>query len=586
MKKALIIAAASIAASLFAVSCVENIESASVAEIRQSKTEQLEALAEAYRIKAATDSLSAAAQAELYRAQAEHQRAMALLEQANADAEGLAAEKIRLQMEQEAQEFALEIEKLRLEYNKMILNLQNQIDAAYATMLDNANNRIVALFGSYREALEDLNTYKINLNNYQTNLVAAENYVIDVQETVKKETARLEGEIAKTKDAIALYENYSGFDKGELQEEFDKINEVESWVVYSEYNTALHEMDLAREDYETMYSDYYNIYNISETTVDVIKIIDSLCNGAFEYSAFYYDPKYEVFDPVAENEELTYSDYGYYYGFYSLNFTSYEIPDADDQWKDAADYYEYYIDGLDSEIDRYETNIEGLEAQIGTSPSTDEPAGTGLLGTIAGLEEDREAAVEAGNTAGVERIDAEIKAAQEEIARLKKEIGYREADIAEVEAEIAQVTAEAEHVAAMRKSYDEAYKSYAETVKAMKDHSLVSAYYAACIAVEAVYDKWSDIGQRINALNSMIQNGDIIDVDVKIAELEKKIAGYEEQIEELTSVDLKNAEDMVTYWENQIVIVTEQIAAQQAIVDRLKAALDEAMAEDEEAPAE
>ena len=556
-----------------------------MAEIRQSKTEQLEALAEAYRIQAATDSLSAAAQAELYRAQAEHQRAMALLEQANADAEGLAAEKIRLQMEQEAQEFALEIEKLRLEYNKKILNLQNQIDAAYATMLDNANNRIVALFGSYREALEDLNTYKINLNNYQTNLVAAENYVIDVQETVKKETARLEGEIAKTKDAIALYENYSGFDKGELQEEFDKINEVESWVVYSEYNTALHEMDLAREDYETMYSDYYDIGNISETTVDVIKIIDSLCNGAFKYY-FKNTSKLEKFDPVAENEELTYSDYGYYYGFYSLNFTSYEIPDADDQWKDAADYYEYYIDGLDSEIDRYETIIERLEAQIGTSPSTDEPAGTGELGIIAGLEEDREAAVEAGNTAGVERIDAEIKAAQEKIARLKKEIGYREADIAEVEAEIAQVTAEAEHVAAMRKSYDEAYKSYAETVKAMKDHSLVSAYYTACIAVEAVYDKWSDIGQRINALNRMIQSGDIIDVDEKIAELEEKIAGYEEQIEELTSVNLKNAEDMVTYWENQIVIVTEQIAAQQAIVDRLKAALDEAMAEDEEAPAE
>ena len=585
MKKALIIAAASIAASLFAVSCVENIESASVAEIRQSKTEQLEALAETYRLQAATDSLSAAAQAELYRAQAEHQRAMALLEQAKADAEGLAAEKIRLQMEQEAQKFALEIEKLRLEYNKKILDLQNKIDAAYATMLDNANNRIVALFGSYREALDDLNTYKINLNDYQTKLVAAENNVIDVQEEVKKETARLEGEIAKTKDAIALYENYSGFDKGELQEEFDKINEVESPVVYSEYKTALHEMELAREDYKTMYSDYYYIDNISETTVDVIKIIDSLCNGAFIYE-FYYDRKYEAFDPVAENEELTYSDYGYYYGFYSLNFTSYEIPDADDQWKDAADYYENYIDGKDSEIEGYETIIEGLEAQIGTSPSTDEPAGTGRLGTIAGLEEDREAAVEAGNTAGVERIDAEIKAAQEEIARLKKEIGYREADIAEVEAEIAQVTAEAEHVAAMRKSYDEAYKSYAETVKAMKDHSLVSAYYTACIAVDALYDKWSDINQRINALNSMIQSGDFIDVDVKIAELEEKIAGYEEQIEALTSVNLKNAEDLVTYWENQIVIVTEQIAAQQAIVDRLKAALDEAMAEDEEAPAE
>lgn len=584
MKKALIIAAASIAASLFAVSCVENIESASVAEIRQSKTEQLEALAEAYRIQAATDSLSAAAQAELYRAQAEHQRAMALLEQAKADAEGLAAEKIRLQMEQDAQEFALEIEKLRLEYNKKILDLQNQIDAAYATMLDNANNRIVALFGSYRDALEDLNTYKIDLNNYQTNLVAAENDVIDVQEEVKKETARLEGEIAKTKDAIALYENYSGFDKGELQEEFEKIY-VELEVALNECNSRIHEMDLAREDYETMYSDYYDIDNISETTVDVIKIIDSLCNGTFIYR-FDYDSKYEAFDPVAENEELTYSDYEYYNGFYPLNFTSYEIPDADDQWKDAADYYENYIDGKDSEIEGYENIIEGLEDQIGTSPSTDEPAGRGLLGDIAGLEEDREAAVEAGNTAGVERIDAEIKAAQEEIARLKKEIGYREADIAEVEAKIAQVTAEAEHVAAMRKSYDEAYKSYAETVKAMKDHSLVSAYYTACIAVDAVYDKWSDINQRMNALNSMIQSGDIIDVDVKIAELEEKIAGYEEDIEELTSVDLKNAEDLVTYWENQIVIVTEQIAAQQAIVDRLKAALDEAMAEDEEAPAE
>ncbi len=584
MKKALIIAAASIAASLFAVSCVENIESASVAEIRQSKTEQLEALAEAYRIQAATDSLSAAAQAELYRAQAEHQRAMALLEQAKADAEGLAAEKIRLQMEQEAQEFALEIEKLRLEYNKKILNLQNQIDAAYATMLDNANDRIVALFGSYRDALDDLNTYKIDLNNYQTNLVAAENDVIDVQEEVKKETARLEGEIAKTKDAIALYENYSGFDKGELQEEFEKIY-VELEVARNEYNSRIREMELAQKDYETMYSDYYNIRNISETTVDVIKIIDSLCNGAFIYK-FHCDPKYEAFDPVAENEELTYSDYGYYYGFNSLYFTSYEIPDADDQWKDAADYYENYIDGKDSEIEGYETIIEGLEAQIGTSPSTDEPAGTGQLGTIAGLEEDREAAVEAGNTAGVERIDAEIKAAQEKIARLKKEIGYREADIAEVEAEIAQVKAEAEHVAAMRKSYDEAYKSYAETVKAMKDHSLVSAYYTACIAVDALYDKWSDINQRRNALNSMIQSGDFIDVDVKIAELEEKIAGYEEDIEELTSVDLKKAEDLVTYWENKIVILTEQIAAQQAIVDRLKAALDEAMAEDEETPAE
>ena len=269
-----------------------------------------------------------------------------------------------------------------------------------------------------------------------------------------------------------------------------------------------------------------------------------------------------------------------------LHFTSYEIPDADDQWKDAADNYEYYIDGLDSEIEGYETIIERLDAQIGTSPSTDEPAGTGLLGTIAGLEEDREAAVEAGNTAGVERIDAEIKAAQEKIARLKKEIGYREADSAEVEAEIAQVTAEAEHVAAMRKSYDEAYKSYAETVKAMKDHSLVSAYYTACIAVEAAYDKWSALHQEWSSREGMIRNGGFIDVDAKIAELEEEIAGYEEQIEELTSVDLKDAEALVTHWENQIVIVTEQIAAQQALVDRLKAALDEAMAEDAEVPAE
>ena len=388
----------------------------------------------------------------------------------------------------------------------------------------------------------------------------------------------------KTKDDSDLYENYRGFDKGELQEEFEKID-VEREVALNECNSRIHEMELAREDYETMYSDYYDIYNISETTVDIIKIIDSLCNGAFDHR-FNSTSKSEEFDPVAENEELTYSDYRLYLGFPLLHFTSYEIPDADDQWKDAADNYEYYIDGLDSEIEGYETIIERLDAQIGTSPSTDEPAGTGLLGTIAGLEEDREAAVEAGNTAGVERIDAEIKAAQEKIARLKKEIGYREADIAEVEAEIAQVTAEAEHVAAMRKSYDEAYKSYAETVKAMKDHSLVSAYYTACIAVEAAYDKWSALHQEWSTLEGMIRNGGFIDVDAKIAELEEEIAGYEEQIEELTSVDLKDAEALVTHWENQIVIVTEQIAAQQAIVDRLKAALDEAMAEDEEVPAE
>lgn len=369
MKKFLILASALFAAAVFTTSCVETVESTTVTELRNAKAAEMSAYADMIKAQAKADSVEQAAYNDYLKAQAEYQKAWAEYEKALADKTNANTDLARQQMEQSKQKFELELERLRKQYELDMLNLQIEMDRLYNESIDNANERINTLYRNYTTEFNRLIGLKDDLNEANLDYLKADNDILDAQEYVAKETARLDALIAKSNAAIAFYESYSGVDVEEIN---DRLAEIAPAITVkrSEMQSRRYEMDEAKSTLEEWLNSTYQTgyYNVTENTHPAVKIIDSLINHYQELGLtvnLYYN--WAVNDYAIKRElytvkgkdvapELAYnSNYDYEYEVYYYSEESIESIYAD-----LKSNIQNYIDNANYNIQDYQSQIDNM----------------------------------------------------------------------------------------------------------------------------------------------------------------------------------------------------------------------------------
>lgn len=375
MKKFLILASALFAAAVFTTSCVETVESTTVTELRNAKAAEMSAYADMIKAKAKADSVEQAAHNDYLKAEAEYHKALAEYQKAQADKTNANTDLLRQQMEQSKQKFELELERLRKQYELDMLNLQIEMDRLYNESIDNANERINTLYLNYTTEFNRLIGLKDDLNEANLDYLKADNDILDAQEYVAKETARLDALIAKSNAAIAFYESYSGVDVEEIN---DRLAEIAPAITVkrSEMQSRMYEMNEAESTleewlnstYQTGHNYQTGYYNVTENTHPAVKIIDSLINHYQElgltvdlynnWAVNDYAIKSEPYTVKGKDvaPELAYnSNYDYEYEVYYYSEEAIE-----GVYADLKSNIQNYIDNANNEIQYYQSQIENM----------------------------------------------------------------------------------------------------------------------------------------------------------------------------------------------------------------------------------
>lgn len=362
MKKFLILASALFAAAVFTTSCVETVESTTVTELRNAKAAEISAYADMIKAQAKADSVEQAAHNDYLKAQAEYQKALAEYEKAMADKTNANTDLLRQQMEQSKQKFELELERLRKQYELDMLNLQIEMDRLYNESIDKANERINTLYLNYTTEFKRLIGLKDDLNEANLDYLKADNDILDAQEYVAKETARLDALIAKSNAAIAVYESYSGVDVEEIN---DRLAEIAPAITVkrSEKQSRMYEMNEAESTLEewlnSTYQTGYN--NVTENTHPAVKIIDSLINHYQELGLTVslngrgISSERILIKGEEVVPELVYSGRGMYF-----TVLTYSEETIESVYADLKSNIQNYIDNANNEIQYYQSQIENM----------------------------------------------------------------------------------------------------------------------------------------------------------------------------------------------------------------------------------
>ena len=362
MKKFLILASALFAAAVFTTSCVETVESTTVTELRNAKAAEMRAYADMIKAKAKADSVEQAAHNDYLKAQAEYQKALAEYEKALADKTNANTDLLRQQMEQSKQKFELELERLRKQYELDMLNLQIEMDRLYNESIDNANERINTLYLNYTTEFNRLIGLKDDLNEANLQYLKADNDILDAQEYVAKETARLDALIAKSNAAIAFYESYSGVDVEEIN---DRLAEIAPAITVkrSEMQSRMYEMTEANSAVAKWFDSKYWIgdYYVTENTHPAVKIIDSLINHYQELglTVSLNGRGISLERILIKGEEvvpeLVYSGRGMYF-----TVLTYSEETIESVYADLKSNIQNYIDNANNEIQYYQSQIDDM----------------------------------------------------------------------------------------------------------------------------------------------------------------------------------------------------------------------------------
>ena len=368
MKKYLILASALFAAAVFTTSCVETVESTTVTELRNAKAAEMSAYADMIKAQAKADSVEQAALNDYLKAQAEYQKALAEYQKALADKTNANTDLLRQQMEEGKQKFELELERLRKQYELDMLNLQIEMDRLYNESIDNANGRISTLYGNYTTEFNRLIGLKDALNEANLDYLKADNDILDAQEYVAKETARLDALIAKSNAAIAFYESYSGVDVEEIN---DRLAEIAPAITVkrSERQSRMYEMNEAENALAEWLDGTYQTGNeVTENTHPAVKIIDSLIyhyqelgltvDLYYNWAGNDYAIKSELYTVKGKDvaPELAYnSNYDYDYEVYCYSEEAIE-----GVYADLKSNIQNYIDVANNNIQYYQSQIDNM----------------------------------------------------------------------------------------------------------------------------------------------------------------------------------------------------------------------------------
>lgn len=541
MKKVLIIAASALAAALFTTSCVETTESESVTALREAKVAQMQAEADQARYKAMQDSISAAIK--------------------NATS-------------------AAELEALLAKYENQLLAWQLDNLKKQNELLANTTSPVKTLYGNYTTALTELNELKFKLFQEELALAKANADLLDAQAYIAEQTAEQNEIIANAQAQIEIYNNYGGLDSAEIEKQRDVLKMSSATLKSDEISKKLLS-DEALDTFKDLVADNYTLDLTKaaterahiETTVPILKTIDTI---RMEYADYISTAQVELSPKklIATNDTVIRTPSEFAYNSKQPAKITYPIYSLEPEVRDTV-------------IARVEDDIDDISATIGKAKTDKEPA-TGLYLAVDNAKTDLDNALKEGSGAtDQDKADAQ-KAYDEAVADLNEGL-----------AELEEMQAYLEELNRLLKAYDDAYAAYYSEMKALGSGELVNAYYQAMTAYEEAYDKWNENDVQIKALNNLLSNPDLINVQRLIKVQEEEIKKAEDAIEALSALnngfkpdenpDVSKSEIyaqfMIEYITEKIAQLEEQIAIQEQIVASAKAALEEALA-GESTPAE
>ena len=444
----------------------------------------------------------------------------------------------------------------------------------------NANSPVSQLYANYTTELGTLNSLKFDLFEQELALAKANADLLDAQAYIAEQTAEQNEIIANAQAQIEIYNNYGGLDSAEIEKQRDVLKMSSATLKSDEVSKKLLSEE-ALKTFDDLVDDNYTLDLTKtaterahfETTVPILKTIDTI---RMEYADYISTAEVELSPKklIATNDTVIRTPSEFAYNTQQPKEITYPIYSLEPEVRDTV-------------IARVEDDIDDISATIGKAKTDKEPA-TGLYLAVDNAKTDLDNALKEGSGAtDQDKADAQ-KAYDEAVADLNEGL-----------AELEEMQAYLEELNRLLKAYDDAYAAYYSEMKALGSGELVNAYYQAMTAYEEAYDKWNENDVQIQALDNLLSNPDLINVQRLIKVQEEEIKKAEDAIEALSA--LKNSFDpetnpdvsqseiyaqfMIEYITEKIAQLEEQIAIQEQIVASAKAALEEALA-GESTPAE
>lgn len=369
--------------SIGLASCVKNIESQSVTDVRNAKAKQIEsvaklneATAQAAIIKANAEATIAAAQAKLLEAQAKQAEAEAALIQAQAELQAVNIQIQLVKLEEEKvilQAKKAELQKLIAEYEAAIalaeaqmqeyLNrlanaeaqaeidaLKNQAEllkqekllaAAVASLEDELRARVTTVWNNYSTAVNNYNTKAVELVKKEAELAKLQAKAVDNREITYDEIVAKEAKIARLEEELEVMEEYLEMTSDEIKELIEPAREA---LIAA--NTAQAEATAIK----TAANDEYN------TLIGKTKEYEQDWNNNFKNFVYNHSSLYPKFDGVYNryNQETERYESGlYFYQEEGTNLSQIFVP----LWTNS----EYgYLE--EKELAIYPEPVEGVRA--------------------------------------------------------------------------------------------------------------------------------------------------------------------------------------------------------------------------------
>ena len=475
---------------------------------------------------------------------------------------------------------AAELEALLAKYENQLLAWQLANLKKQNELLANTTSPVKTLYGNYTTALTELNELKFNLFEQELALAKANADLLDAQAYIAEQTAEQNEIIANAQAQIEIYNNYGGLDSAEIEKQRDVLKMSSATLKSDEISKKLLS-DEALKTFNDLVADNYTLdLNKTaterahiETTVPILKTIDTI---RMEYADYISTAEVELSPKklIATNDTVIRTPSEFAYNSKQPATIKYPIYSLEPEVRDTV-------------IARVEDDIDDISATIGKAKTDKEPA-TGLYLAVDNAKTDLDNALKEGSGA-TDQDKADAQKAYDEAGG-----GLNEGLV-----ELEEMQAYLEELNRLLKAYDDAYAAYYSEMKALGSGELVNAYYQAMTAYEEAYDKWNENDVQIKALNNLLSNPDLINVQRLIKVQEEEIKKAEDAIEALSALmngfkpeenpDVSKSEIyaqfMIEYITEKIAQLEEQIAIQEQIVASAKAALEEALA-GESTPAE
>ena len=375
--------------------CVDDNESASVTQLRDAKAQQLLALAE-----------KAKAEGEAAKIQAEAEKAMA---------DAWAA--YQNEMTEEAkQKFAVLLEQIKAKAEAEIKHQQLLAQQYEQQLLAEANKYVTNAYTAYKNAADALNGLQKQKMNETLELTKLQAGITSAESSAEATIIRLDNQIAVKEAQKAAWENYSGYDKSELQAELATV-EMEWKNAYAAYQTAEDDKNTKQEAANEVLKPYnfYSYQNSEEkSTVPVVAAMQ-----AFEEAVFSYGNELRV--------EVGYNTYTFYSITGIIWNNSFDLGEGTEQLNRVPEYY--ISNQYKTIMSQYYSNKDGLIEQLGHEASDTQMA-TGYYKYLADAKETAATAKKAYDEATKKFAELEKTAATAEdlIAEAEAAVKAAEAD--------------------------------------------------------------------------------------------------------------------------------------------------------------